>query len=190
MIGASTVHVLSYAVRCKKKCKQCDQKNGKDHDCRRNWSGFSKSMESDMAVEMLHKTKEKGFHVKNLLMDNDSTTITRARSSFDSSLKKFSDFNHTKTNFTSKLYDLKKQKEYTLLDPKTIKHLTKCFDYVVKSNSDNAKLKKNLESIPYHVFGKHENSDEWCKFKENPQTYKPKNLPYCRYLTEKSFWKI
>lgn len=76
------------------------------------------------------------------------------------------------------------------MDPKTIKHLTKCFDYVVKSNSDNAKLKKNLESIPYHVFGKHENSDEWCKFKENPQTYKPKNLPYCRYLTEKSFWKI
>lgn len=71
-----------------KKCKQCDQKNGKDHDCRRNWSGSSKSMESDMAVEMLHKTKEKGFHVKNLVMDNDSTTITRARSSFDSSLKK------------------------------------------------------------------------------------------------------
>lgn len=64
-----------------------------------------------MAVEMLHKMKEKGFHVKNLVMDNDSTTITRARSSFDSSLKKFSDFNHTKKKFTSKLYDLKKQKE-------------------------------------------------------------------------------
>lgn len=29
MIGASTGHVLSYAVRCKKKCKQCDQKMGK-----------------------------------------------------------------------------------------------------------------------------------------------------------------
>lgn len=41
-----------------------------------------------MAVEMLHKMKENGFHVKNLMMDNDSTTITRARSSFDSSLKK------------------------------------------------------------------------------------------------------
>lgn len=88
MIGASTGHVLSYAVRCKRKCKQCDQKNGKDHDCRRNWSGSSKSMKSDMAVEMLHKMKENGFHVKNLVMDNDSTTITRARSSFDSSLKK------------------------------------------------------------------------------------------------------
>lgn len=123
--------------------------------------------------------------MKNLLMDSDSTTITRTKSSFDSSLKTFSDFNHTKKNFTSKLYDLKKQKKYTLLCPKTIKHLTKCIAYVVKSYSDNAKLKKNLESIAYHVFGKHENCDEWCKFKENPQANKPKNRPYCRYLTGK-----
>lgn len=106
MIGASTGQVVSYAIRCKK-CKQCDQKNGKDHDCRRKWSGSSKSMESDMAVEMLHKIKEKGFHVQDLVMDNDSTTITRAKSSFESSLKQISDFNHTKKNFTSKLYDLK-----------------------------------------------------------------------------------
>lgn len=98
-------------------------KNGKDHDCRRNWSGSSKSLESDIAVEILHKMKEKGFYVKNLVMDNDSTTITRANSSFDSFLKTFSDFNHTKKNFTSKLYDLKKQKKYTLLGPKTIKHV-------------------------------------------------------------------
>lgn len=145
MIGASTGQVVSYAIRCKK-CKQCDQKNGKDHDWRRNWSGSSKSIESDIAVEMLHKMKEQGFHVKNLVMDNDSTTITRAKSSFGSSLKKISDFNYTKKNFTSKLYDIKKQKQYTLLGPKTIKHLTKCFAYVVKSNSDNAKLKKNIES--------------------------------------------
>lgn len=116
------------------------KKNWKDHDCRRKWSGSSKSMESEV--------KEKVFHVKNLVLDNDSKTITRAKSSFDSSLKKFSDFNHTKKNFTSKLYDLKKPKKYTLLGPKTIKHLTKCFAYVVKSNSDNAKLKKNLESVP------------------------------------------
>lgn len=121
MTGASTGQVLSYAIRCKK-CKQCDQKKS--------------------------EVKEKVFHVKNLVLDYDSKTITRAKSSFDSSLKKISDFNHTKKNFTSKLYDLKKPKKYTLLGPKTIKHLTKCFAYVVKSNSDNAKLKKNLESVP------------------------------------------
>lgn len=56
-----------------------------------------------MAVEMLHKMKEKGFHGKNLVMDNATTTIPRAKSSFDSSLKKISDFNHTKKNFTSHL---------------------------------------------------------------------------------------
>lgn len=102
-------------------------KNGKDHDWRRNWSGSSKSIESDIAVEMLHKMKEQGFHVKNLVMDNDSTTITRAKSSFGSSLKKISDFNYTKKNFTSKLYDLKKAKEIHLVGPKDYKTFNKMF---------------------------------------------------------------
>lgn len=137
MIGASTGQILPYAIRCKKKNVNNVTKKWERHDCRRNWSRTSNIM------------KEKGFHEKNLVMNN-----------------------HTKKNFTSKLYDLKKQKKYTLLGPKTLKHLTKYF--AVKSDSDNAKLKKNLESIPYYVFGKHENFDEWCKFKENPQDYKSK----------------
>ncbi|XP_062605625.1 uncharacterized protein LOC134267425 [Saccostrea cucullata] len=105
MIGVTTGKVLAYAVRCKK-CKQCDQDITNDttssHDCRKNWSGSSKSMEPDIAVEMLHNLKEKGFHVKDLVMDNDTTTISKARSSFDPNINKFSDFNHTKKNFTNK----------------------------------------------------------------------------------------
>ena len=114
MIGASTGKVLAYAVRCKK-CKQCDQDTSKDpssHDCRKNWTGSSKSMEPDMAVNMLHNLKDKGFHVKNLVMDNDATTISKARSNFDQNIQKFSDFNHTKKNFTNKLYQMKKDKKY------------------------------------------------------------------------------
>ncbi|XP_078329120.1 uncharacterized protein LOC111135496 isoform X1 [Crassostrea virginica] len=157
MIGASTGKVLAYAVRCKK-CKQCDQDTSKDpssHDCRKNWTGSSKSMEPDMAVNMLHNLKDKGFHVKNLVMDNDATTISKARSNFDQNIQKFSDFNHTKKNFTNKLYQMKKDKKYSLLGAKTIKHLTKLFAYVVKSNKDPVKLKNNLQSIPCHVFGDH-----------------------------------
>lgn len=75
-------------------------------------------MESDKAVKMLHKMKEKGFHVKNPVMENDSTTITRAKSSFDPTLKNFQTYIIQKKNFTSKLYDLKKQKKMHLVGPK------------------------------------------------------------------------
>jgi hypothetical protein len=53
----------------------------------------------------------------------------------------------------------------------------------VKSNSDHVQLKENLNAIPDHVFGDHANCGDWCKYKQDPDTYKPKNLPYNRYLT-------
>lgn len=101
MIGQKTGKVLSYAVRCKK-CRICDQTSTtgtsleKDHDCRKNWTKSSKAMESDMAIEMLHDLKTRDFHVKNLIMDNDSTTLAKAKLSFDPNIQKISDFNHTK----------------------------------------------------------------------------------------------
>lgn len=80
MIGVKTGKILSYAVRCKK-CRFCDREVNKerpnDHDCRKNWTKSSNAMESDMAVDMLHELKSKGFHVNKLIMDNDSTTISR-----------------------------------------------------------------------------------------------------------------
>lgn len=60
-------------------------------------------MESDMAIETLLKLKAKDFHVKNIIMDNDATTKARAKATFDPSLQKFADYNHTKkaVNFMS-----------------------------------------------------------------------------------------
>lgn len=79
MIGVNTGKIVSYAVRCKK-CRFCDRAVHKDmpndHDSRKNWSECPKAMESDMAFEMLHELKSKGFHVKKLVMDNDTTTIS------------------------------------------------------------------------------------------------------------------
>ncbi|XP_061170965.1 uncharacterized protein LOC133180461 [Saccostrea echinata] len=110
-------------------------------------------MESDMAVEMLSDLKSKGFHVKKIIMDNDTTTISRARASFDESLEKFSDFNHTKKNVTNKLYSLRKEKKYNNLGPKAINHLTKCFAYAVKGSEDAASMKKS--------FGGHSSTCFW-----------------------------
>ncbi|XP_048743376.1 uncharacterized protein LOC125656832 isoform X3 [Ostrea edulis] len=164
MIGVNTGKVLAYSFRSKK-CRFCDRaKEGdvKEHDCRKNWDKSSKAMESDMAIEMLQDMKNKGFHVKKLIMDNDSTTISRAKITFDEDLEKQSDFNHTKKNFTNKLFELRKEKKYAALGPKTIKHLTKCFAYAVKSATDKASLTTNLSAIPLHVFGNHSQCGDWC----------------------------
>lgn len=67
-------------------------------------------MESDMAIEMLHDLKTREFYVKTLIMD-DFTTLAEAKLYFDS------DFNHTKKNLASKLYEMKKEKKYPKLGP-------------------------------------------------------------------------
>ncbi|XP_062595899.1 uncharacterized protein LOC134257275 isoform X2 [Saccostrea cucullata] len=98
MIGKNTGKILSYAVRCKK-CRFCDNATDAEvtgHDCRKNWEKSSKAMECDMASEMLHDLKARNFQVKNLIMDNDSTTLAKAKASFDPNIQKISDSNHTK----------------------------------------------------------------------------------------------
>lgn len=80
MIGMNTGKMVSYSYRCKT-CRFCDRANdgpAKQHDCRKSWDKSSKAMESDMAIEMLQDLKVRGFHVKKLVMDNYSTTISRA----------------------------------------------------------------------------------------------------------------
>lgn len=184
MIGSNTGKVLSYSYRCRI-CRFCDRaidRVPKDHDCRKNWEKSSKAMESDMAIEMLQDLKQRGFHVKKLIMDNDSTTISRAKAAFDENLEKHCDFNHTKKNFTSRLFELRKEKKYPTLGPKAINHLTKCFTYAVKGNSDRQSLENNLRAIPFHVTGDHSKCGDWCGFVKQPEGYKPKNLPYGKYL--------
>ncbi|XP_061173391.1 uncharacterized protein LOC133182561 [Saccostrea echinata] len=177
MIGVNTGKVLSYAVRCKKcrfRDRAVDKENPNEHDCRKNWTKSSKAMESDMAVEMLSELKSKGFHVKKLIMDNDTTTISR----------KILKFQPYQKNVTNKLYSLRKEEKYNNLGPKAINHLTKCFAYAVKGSEDAASMKKNLEAIPRHVFGDHSRCSEWCGFVKSPSTYKPTSLPYGKYMAE------
>ena len=55
-----------------------------------------------MAASMLKRFKEKGVRINKITMDDDSTTIARARTEIDASLIKQSDKNHTNKNLTSK----------------------------------------------------------------------------------------
>lgn len=54
---------------------------------------------------------EKDVQVGTIIMDNDTTTIVRARTDVNPALKKQCDKNHTLKQFTNKLYDLKKCKK-------------------------------------------------------------------------------
>ena len=85
----------------------------------------------------------------------------RAQACFDKSLEKYSDFNHTKKNFNTRLFNLRKEKKDGNLDPKAINHRTKCFAHAVKLTDDEDTL-KNLTDISLHVFGDHSHSSEWC----------------------------
>lgn len=81
---------------------------------------------------------------------------------FDKNLEKHCDFNHTKKNFTNRLFELRKEKKYSALGPKRIKHITKCFTYAVKGNTERESLKNNLRAIPFHVTGDHSKCGDLC----------------------------
>lgn len=54
-------------------------------------------MECDMAVSMLKDLEDKNISVETIVMDDDTTTIARARKGYvKASLKKKSDSNHGK----------------------------------------------------------------------------------------------
>ncbi|XP_061186837.1 uncharacterized protein LOC133194959 [Saccostrea echinata] len=188
MIGRETGRIVHFATH-NGYCKICHsaEKTGKTpstHDCRKNWTGSSKAMEPDMCIEMLKDLGEKDVQVGTIIMDNDTTTIARARTEVNSALKKQSDKNHTLKQFTNKLYDLKKCKNYKELNPKTISHLSKCFRYCVSQNQhDLDGMRKNMEAISRHVFGDHSLCGSWCGYLSSPTTYKPVQLPYHRYLS-------
>lgn len=58
-----------------------------------------------MCIQML---QELGKNVNTFIVNNDSTTVARARQEFNPALQKQSDKNHTLKQFKNKLYDLKK----------------------------------------------------------------------------------
>lgn len=81
---------------------------------------------------------------------------------FNKNLEKHCDFNHTKKNFTNRLFELRKEKKYSASGPKAIKHITKCFTYAVKGNTERESLRNNLRAIPFHVTGDHSKCGDLC----------------------------
>lgn len=83
MIGAKTGKVINYAVRSKS-CRVCENASKSilkpgAHDCRKDFEGSAKSMESDMVVSMVKDMNEKGIKMGTSVADDDAATLCRLR---------------------------------------------------------------------------------------------------------------
>lgn len=185
-MGLKTGKVLSYATRCKA-CRVCEssKKSGKvakTHDCRKNHVGSSKSMESDVAVELWTNALNSGTQFSTYVGDDDSTTIADILNKVPYKVEKWSDTIHTKRSLTSRLYNLKdrfKNPHCSTLSNKVISYYAKCFSYAVTQNAGNPEfLKSSINSIVPHSFGEHSSCNiSWCGFKKCPEGYKHTELP-------------
>ncbi|CAC5364268.1 unnamed protein product [Mytilus coruscus] len=160
-----------------------DEKGDGNHDCRKNHTGRAKSMESNLAVEMVQEQQCKGCKVSCLIMDDDTTTLARLKQSINSYIVKRSDRNHQRKNIVSDLYHLH-EKYKGKLSTSTISYLTKDLDYAIAQNKSRAEqLSQNIKSIIPHSFGDHSTCDlSWCNYHKDPHNYRHKSLQYCKDL--------
>ena len=189
-MGLATGKVLSYSTRCKT-CRVCTNNNvsgkGKKHDCRKNHWGSSKSMEREVACELWSNAPQSGVKFSVFVGDDDSTTLADIRNKVPYGVEKWSDIVHVKRSLNTRLYNLKdrfKGSNCSILSPKVINYLTKCFSYCINKNvGDSESLKQGLKNIIPHAFGEHTCCNiSWCGYKQNPAGYKHTDLPHGKDL--------
>lgn len=87
-------------------------------------------------------------------MDNDTSTLARARREVQPDLKKKSDKNHTKKSITGALYDLA-NKHGQLKSPKLKSYIRMLVMAAIEQNQDDPEgVKRNLTTIVPHIYGK------------------------------------
>ncbi|CAG2242598.1 unnamed protein product [Mytilus edulis] len=183
LLGETTGKCVNFGLKygdCRK-CDRVDEK-GDGHDCRINHQGSAKSMESELAVQMVKEIQKTGCVVSSITMDDDSTTIARLRKEVNAEIMKFSDRNHVRKKVSRDLIGLQEKHKISM---NVVNYLTKDFSYALSQNKGNPEnLRKVLKSIIPHAFGDHILCDKtWCQYHKNPDTYKHKSLPYGKNLT-------
>ena len=188
LVGNNGNKVLSFGVM-QKDCRMCTLYTRKglsvpEHKCHKNFDGSSKAMEPALAADLVQQLESNNnVQIENLIMDEDSTTITRIQETLGRKGNKWSDEKHVTNLFSNKLWKLK-SKEMTA---DVITYFKRTFCIAVIDNRKNPdRLAQTLSSIVPHSFGDHSTCGSWCTYKENPTTYKPKCLPGGRYLQSES----
>ena len=123
-----------------------------------------------MACEIVNRIEgENDIRIGTLIMDDDSTTVSRIRSELDHDVVKLSDISHVKCHLKNDLYKL--QAKHRSLTTTVITYLVnKCFSYALMQNKNEPEnLKKAIENIVPHVFDNHKTCGTWCRFRKNPK---------------------
>ncbi|XP_046555393.1 uncharacterized protein LOC124264681 [Haliotis rubra] len=112
LIGQNKGNVVSYGSQ-KNTCRISENGSKNNitvpkHDCRYNWSGSAKSMESSLGVELLQQSSTDESNIKYIIMDDDTTTLSHIRKNYDVEIVKWSDINHSKKSLNNHLYRLSK----------------------------------------------------------------------------------
>ena len=153
------------------------------HQCTKNHVGSSKSMEAKAAVDMFCRAQDKGLQYTTLIGDDDSTTLHHVRKSVNYEVKKWSDIQHTKHSLYGQLIQLKKK--HNQFTDMAVAYFRRLFAYALTNNiNDPENLAKTLKTITPHAYGDHIDCGDWCKFNENPDSYKHKGLPRGKPLTD------
>ena len=77
-------------------------KNAKTHDCRKNFSGSTKSMEPAICEELFAKDK-----YKVMIGDEDNSSEARVKKNVNADIEKWADVNHVKRTLGKTLHDSK-----------------------------------------------------------------------------------
>lgn len=162
-------------------------KVAKNHDCRKNHTGSSKSMERNVACQLWCSAPDAGVKYSTYIGDDDSTTLADIHSKVPYYVEKYSDIIHAKRSLTTRPFNLKdrfKNPNCSILSSKVISYFSKCFSYAISQNvGDPQNLRASLNCIVPHAFGNHTMCDpSWCGYKQSPGTYKHSDLPYGRDL--------
>ncbi|KAK3923615.1 60 kDa chaperonin [Frankliniella fusca] len=167
-----------------KHCDRCERGHDKsDHDCRENWSGSSKAMEPDMAVEVVAKNKlltSQNCNIGEMTMPAMFMLSRERESAYP--VEKWSDISHIKRNLSNTLYALK-------LTDQTMIYIKKNFACLLEQNRNNVEATEDApENLVPHIFGDHTScsnigSGVWCRYSEDPVNYKHSGLPHGKPLS-------
>ena len=104
VMSQSSGKTFDYATKGKK-CRTCEyaersKTTPKIHDCRKNHTGSSKSMEPLSAVELFNNAPNHGIKYSTYTGDEDSTTELYLNEHVPYGIEKFSDIIHIKRSIT------------------------------------------------------------------------------------------
>jgi len=213
IFGAETKKLLHIGIR-NKQCRVCNLSANsniptKTHECFKNWTESSQSMEADIILEGFLKAEEThGLRYTRIIADGDSSVFSKLIQNvpiWGNKIKKLECANHTCKCIRSNLEKLVTEKPHLKgkgkLSGRNIVRLTTAVRCAIKmrSKDNNSKLlKHDIKNSIYHILGFHERCSDFCKNeKQKPKddtsqtSINELDTPIqCILKDQSEFWKL